>query len=133
MGTFHQAWWPTPRNRHTLTSAGSSSASPAPAKTNRQCPLSLTLSPPASLTFPRPTPCLKQDRRPRMQAASQRERLRNNLIASNYKQPRSPRSADAKFNRMFPHHQGGGRNSSALQIKQDFPDRRAVSWGETKV
>lgn len=75
------------------TSTGSPPASPAPShgqQPTRLLPCSLS---PATSDFspPHPLPQTGQEARD-AEPASQRERLCNNLIASNYKQPRSPRS-----------------------------------------
>lgn len=133
MGTF-QAGWPMSQKETQFdfywVSTSGLCTPPAPTRANSQHPVSLSPSPsPTSdLSPPHPLPQAEQKAQD-AEPASQWESLCNNLIASNYKQPRSPRSRGCQIQQNVSSSPRGRKEQfcSSNKTRKDFPDRGAVT------
>lgn len=133
MGTF-QAWWPVAGKKTTGLPLRPYQLARPPSGPKGHHPLSLAPSR-SPTSDPSPSYLLSPpgQKARDVAAASQGDGLCNNLIASNYNQGLLE-GEGAKSNSMFAHHQGGGRNSSALQIKQEkiFQTEEPTVRGQTR-
>lgn len=130
MGTF-QARWPMSQKETQFDFHWVPTSWPCPlTRANSQHPVSLSPSPsPTSDLSPPHPPAPSGTEGPGCGAASQWESLRNNLIASNYKQPRSPRSSGCQIQQNVSSSPRGRKEQfcSSNKTRKDFPDRGAVS------